>query len=94
MLQIGQQPMPRYNPFSLQLQVSRMFEQGQSFFATTRVQDWLRQRNEDPNQYEVIFHERPAPADSGLIKAIEIQLKRKDGQPIDPFLQKELNEWG
>ncbi|WP_088890049.1 hypothetical protein [Leptolyngbya ohadii] len=86
--------MPRYNPFSLQLQVSRMFEQGQSFFATTKVQDWLRQRNEDPAIYEIIFHERPAPADSGLIKAVEIELKRKDGQPIDPFLQKELNEWG
>ncbi len=43
--------MARINPYTLQMQITRMFEQGQSFFATTKVNDWLRERNENPNDY-------------------------------------------
>lgn len=83
--------MPRFNPCTLQLQVTRMFQQGQSFFATTKVQDWLRERNEDPAVYDIQFHQKPAPPGSGEVMVIEIELTRKDGQPIDPWLQQEVN---
>jgi hypothetical protein len=86
--------MPRFDPFTLQLQITRMFEQGQSFFATTKVQDWLRERKEDPANYNIIFHERPAPPDSGLVKVIEVELQRRDGQPVDEWLQQEANRQG
>ncbi|HIK14463.1 MAG TPA: hypothetical protein IGS53_04110 [Leptolyngbyaceae cyanobacterium M33_DOE_097] len=83
--------MPRYNPYTLQMQITRMFEQGQSFFAMTKVQDWLRERNEDPANYDIAFHQRPAPPGSQSVIAIEIELRRKDGQPIDDWILKELN---
>lgn len=83
--------MPRFNPFTLQMQITRMFEQGQSFFATTKVHDWLRERKEDPNAYEIIFNQHPAPPGSGLVMIIEIELRRQDGQPVDPWLQQEVN---
>ncbi|NET33332.1 MAG: hypothetical protein F6K19_15150 [Cyanothece sp. SIO1E1] len=83
--------MPRMNPYTLQMQITRMFEQGQSLFATTKVQDWLRERNEDPAAYEVIFHQKPAPPGSGQVIAIEIELRRHDGQPVDEWLQQEVN---
>jgi hypothetical protein len=83
--------MPRLDPYTLQLQIIRLFEQGQSFFATTKVQDWLRERKEDPNNYIITFHEKPAPPGSGLTIAIEIELQRKDGQPVDEWLQQEAN---
>jgi hypothetical protein len=83
--------MPRFNPYTLQLQITRMFQQGQSFFAITKVQDWLKERNEDPNAYDILFHERPAPPGSSEVMVIEIELKRKDGQPVDPWLQQEVN---
>jgi len=83
--------MPRINPYTLQMQVSRLFEQGQSFFATTKVQDWLRERNEDPNAYDIIFHQKPANSDSGSATVIEIELRRRDGQPLDAWLQEEVN---
>jgi hypothetical protein len=83
--------MARINPYSLQLQVTRMFEQGQAFFATTKVQDWLRERREDPAAYEVLFHEKPAPVGSGAVKVVEIELRRRDGQPVDDWLQQEIN---
>lgn len=83
--------MARFNPYTLQLQITRMFQQGQSFFAITKVQDWLRERNEDPNAYEIAFHEKPAPPGSGEVMVIEIELKRRDGQPVDPWLQQEVN---
>lgn len=86
--------MPKFSPHTLQMQITRMFEQGQSFFALTRVQDWLRERKEDPDNYEISFHERPAPPDSGLVKAIEIELRRRDGQPVDDWLQQEVNRHG
>lgn len=71
--------MARVNPYTLQMQISRMFEQGQSFFCTFKVQDWLRERNEDPHAYEIIFHSQPAPAGSDLKNLIAIELRRRDG---------------
>jgi hypothetical protein len=75
------------------MQISRMFDQGQSLFCTIKVQDWLRQRNQDPNDYDILFHEKPAPSESGLIEMVEIELRRKDGQPVDPWLQAEVNRY-
>lgn len=83
--------MARLDPFTLQMQITRMFEQGQSFFATTKVQDWLRERQHDPAEYSIIFHEQPAPPGSGLVKMITIELQRHDGQAVDPWLQEEVN---
>ncbi|NJP11556.1 MAG: hypothetical protein HC866_20520 [Leptolyngbyaceae cyanobacterium RU_5_1] len=83
--------MPRFNPYTLQMQITRMFEQGQSLFATLKVQDWLRERNEDPSAYEILFHQTPAPPGSGDVMVVEIELRRKDGQPVDPWLQQEVN---
>ena len=84
--------MPRFNPYTLQMQLTRMFEQGQSFFATTKVQDWLRERNEDPNAFEIIFHQKPAPPGSDSVIAVEVELRRRDGQPVDEWLQSEVNQ--
>lgn len=86
--------MPRFDPFTIQMQITRMFEQGQSFFALTKVQDWLRERQENPADYDVFFHEKPAPPNSGLVKVVEIELRRKDGQPVDDWLQQEVNRHG
>lgn len=83
--------MPRFNPYTLQMQITRMFEQGQSHFAILKVQDWLRERQEDPANYEILFHQRPAAPGSGLVTAIEIELRRRDSQPVDPWLQQEVN---
>lgn len=83
--------MPRYNPYTLQMQITRMFEQGQSFFATIKVQDWLKERNQNPADYDIIFHKRPAPPGSKEVMMIEIELRRKDGQPVDPWLQEQAN---
>ena len=83
--------MARLNPYTLQMQITRLFEQGQSFFAPPKVQDWLRERNENPNDYEIIFHEKPAPPGSQKVMVIEIELRRKDGQPTDSWLQQEVN---
>lgn len=83
--------MPRFNPYTLQMQITRMFQQGQSLFATMKVQDWLKERNEDPNAYKIFFHERPAPPGSGEVMVMEIELRRKDGQPVDGWLQQEVN---
>jgi hypothetical protein len=83
--------MARFNPYTLQLQITRMFQQGQSLFATTKVQDWLKERNEDPTAYNVQFHQKPAPPGSGEVMVVEIQLTRKDGNPVDEWLQQEVN---
>ena len=86
--------MPRFNPYTLQMQITRMFEQGQSFFATIKVQDWLRERNHDPAAYDIIFHQKPAPPGSNAVMAIEVELRRKDGEPVDPWLQEQANLHG
>lgn len=83
--------MARINPYSLRMQIGRMFEQGQSFFCTIKVQDWLKERNQDPNAYDIIFHPSPAPPGSNLKTTVEIELRRKDGQAVDPWLQQEIN---
>lgn len=83
--------MGRINPYTLQMQITRMFEQGQSLFATTKVQDWLKERNENPADYDIIFHQKPAPPGSNQVIAIEIELRRKDGQPVDSWLQSQAN---
>lgn len=83
--------MPRLNPFTLQMEVTRMFEQGQSFFAPLKVQDWLKERNEDPAAYDISFNQKPAPPGSGQVMTVEIELRRKDGQPTDAWLQEEAN---
>ncbi|MGB3238191.1 MAG: hypothetical protein WBB29_07840 [Geitlerinemataceae cyanobacterium] len=83
--------MPRYNPYTLQMQLTRMFAEGQSFFATQKVQDWLRERNENPDAYDIIFHSSPAPPGSQDVLAIVVELRRLDGQPVDSWLQEEAN---
>lgn len=84
--------MGRLNPHVLQMEISRMFAQGQSFFCVPKVQDWLRERQQNPDEYDIIFHEKPAPPGSELVKIVEIELRRKDGQPIESWLQKQVNE--
>jgi len=83
--------MARLNPYTLQMQITRMFEQGQSFFCETKVRDWLKERNQNPNDYNILFHKQPAPPGSGLVMVIDIELQRKDGDPVDPWLQAEIN---
>ncbi len=83
--------MPRFEPYNLQMQITRMFAEGQSFFATMKVQDWLRERNQDPALYEINFREKPAPPGSNLVKVVEVELKRRDGQPVDDWLLQQLN---
>ena len=85
--------MARINPYTLRMQVSRMFEQGQSFFAITKVQDWLRERKENPLEYDILFHQKSAPEGSDLARTIEIELRRKDNAPVDAWLQEEINRY-
>jgi len=81
----------RLNPYTLQMQITRMFEQGQSFFAATKVQDWLKERNHNPADYEILFHKKPAPPGSKEVMVVEIELRRRDGKPTDPWLQEQEN---
>lgn len=83
--------MARLNPHTLQMQITRMFQNGQTMFALTKVQDWLKERGEDPGTYLITFHEEPAPPESGLVKVITIGLERNDGIPVDEWLQDEVN---
>jgi hypothetical protein len=84
--------MAQHNPHSIQLQINRMYESGQSLFARTKVEDWLKQRNENPADYEIIFNKQPAPVGSREVMAINIELQRKDGQPLDEWLSTQLND--
>jgi hypothetical protein len=84
--------MAQHNPHSIQLQINRMFESGQSLFAKTKVEDWLRQRNENPTDYEISFNKQPAPVGSREVMAVKVELKRKDGQPLDEWLLSQLND--
>lgn len=79
------------NPYTIRMQITRMFEQNQSFFVESKVQDWLREREINPLDYDIIFHQRPAPPGSIHVIDVEIELRRKDGQPVDPDLQAEVN---
>ena len=84
--------MSQHNPHSIQLQIDRLFESGQSLFAETKVQDWLKQRGEDPNNYDITFHKQPAPVGSRSVISIAIELKRRDGKSVDEWLLAQLNE--
>ena len=83
--------MPQINPFTIRMQVSKMFEQGQSLFAEIKVQDWLRERNYNPKDYIIRFHQKMAPVGSNSSVTVEIELLRKDGQPVEEWLQQEIN---
>jgi hypothetical protein len=84
--------MAQHNPHSIRLQIDRMFESGQSLFAATKVQDWLKQRNEDPNDYDIIFNKQPAPVGSRAVMTVTIELRRKDGLAVDEWLLNQLND--
>ena len=86
--------MPQINPFTIRMQVTRMFEQGQSLFAELKVQDWLKERNHDPKDYLIRFHQKMAPVGSNSAVLVEIELVRKDSQPVDEWLQQEVNRHG
>jgi hypothetical protein len=83
--------MARHNPYTIRLEITRMFQERQSFFASIKVQDWLRERQQDPADYEILFHQKPAPPGSREVISIEIELRRRDGKPVDDWLQKEIN---
>ena len=83
--------MPQVNPFTIRMQVARMFEQGQSLFAELKVQDWLKERNHNPKDYVIHFHQKMAPVGSNSSVMLEIELIRKDGQPVDEWLLQEIN---
>ena len=55
------------------------------------LQDWLKEHNQNPLDYEIIFHKKPAPPGSKEVIVIEIELKRKDGEPVDSWLQEQAN---
>jgi hypothetical protein len=84
--------MAQHNPHSIQLQINRLFESGQSLFAKTKVEDWLKQRNENPIDYEIVFNKTPAPVGSRAVMAISVELHRTDGQPVDEWLLAQLND--
>ncbi|HEY9845483.1 MAG TPA: hypothetical protein V6D03_04735 [Candidatus Caenarcaniphilales bacterium] len=84
--------MARFNPYTIQMQLTRMFDSGQSLFAVTKVQDWLRERQEDPQAYDIIFHKKPAPPGSPSVFLIEVELRRRDNQPVAAGLQELLNQ--
>lgn len=84
--------MARFSPYTLQMQLTRMFAEGQSFFAINKVQDWLRERKEDPQNYEITFHKKPAPPGSDAVFLIEVELRRRDGKPVEDWLLQELNQ--
>ena len=84
--------MSQHNPHSIQLQINRMFESGQSLFAKTKVDDWLKQRSEDPFDYEIIFNKTPAPVGSRAVMTVQVELQRKDGAPVDEWLLTQLND--
>ena len=83
--------MPQVNPFTIRMQINRMFEQGQSLFAEMKVRDWLKERNHNPQDYIIHFRETMAPVGSKSATAVEIELIRKDGQPIDEWLLQEIH---
>ncbi len=83
--------MPQINPLTLRLQVDRLLEQGQPFFAQVKVQDWLKERGHNPKDYEIIFSDKMAAPKSGAVSLAQIELRRRDGQPVDEWLQDEVN---
>jgi hypothetical protein len=82
--------MARYTPYNLQLQISRMFHENQSMFAAIKVQEWLKERQEDPADYEISFRKHPAPVGTREIQQVEVILRRKDGEPVADWLLAQL----
>ena len=78
------------NPYNIQLQVSRMFHDGQAMFASIKVQDWLKERNEDPADYHITFDKKPAPVGSRDVQTVAIVLKCKNGEPVADWLLAQL----
>jgi hypothetical protein len=87
--------MPQINPLTLRMQVNRLVEQGQSMFALIKVQDWLKERGHNPKEYDILFHPKISPVGSGaaerMVAFVEIELRRKDGEAVDGWLQTEVN---
>lgn len=83
--------MPQINPFTLRLQVSRLVEQGQPMFAEIKVQDWLKERGHDPKDYDIVLNRKMPQPGSKAASLVEIQLRRRNGQPVDEWLQAEVN---
>ena len=83
--------MARLNPYCLSIEITRMFQQGNAIFALPKVEAWLKDRQQDPSDYEILFHEEMAPPSSPDPMVIRIELVRRDGQPVDPWLQEEVN---
>jgi hypothetical protein len=67
-----------------------MFQDGQAMFASIKVQDWLKERSEDPANYSITFHKKPALAGSREVQIVEIVLQRKDGEPVADWLLSQL----
>mgnify|MGYP003495280532 CR=1 FL=1 len=83
--------MPQINPFTLRLQVNRLVEQGQPMFAEIKVQDWLKERGHDPKDYDIILIPKMPEPGSKAASLVGIELRRRDGQPVDEWLQAEAN---
>ena len=83
--------MPQVNPFTIRMQITRMFEQGQSLLAEIKVQDWLKERNHNPKDYVIRFRQKMAAVGSISSVNVEIELLRKDGKPVDEWLLQEIN---
>ncbi|MFM2430858.1 MAG: hypothetical protein RLZZ511_2071 [Cyanobacteriota bacterium] len=84
--------MPRHQSFNLPMQLARMYRDGQSFFAKIKVEEWLRARHEDPNDYDITLTAQPsAPGASDPIQVI-VELRRRDGAPVEPWLLEALND--
>jgi hypothetical protein len=84
--------MARFSPYSLQLQITRLFKDGQSFFASSKVEQWLMERGEDPLAYIISFKKQPAPEGSDLPYLIETELKRRDGKPVEDWVIQQIKE--
>jgi hypothetical protein len=84
--------MARFSPYSLELQITRLFKDGKSFFAASKVEQWLMERGENPQNYTITFVRQEAPAGSDLPFLIKTELKRKDGQAVEDWLIKQLQE--
>jgi hypothetical protein len=84
--------MARFSPYSLELQITRLFKDGQSFFATSKVEQWLMERGENPQNYTITFTKQTAPTGSELPFLIKTELKRRDGQAVEDWLIRQLQE--
>jgi hypothetical protein len=84
--------MARFSPYSLELQITRLFKDGQSFFATSKVEQWLMERGENPQNYKITFTKQTAPTGSELPFLIKTELQRRDGLAVEDWLIQQLQE--